>query len=112
MERFQLDSFLDALISLRHEIEQLNKDSRDAAGTLTLDQSMRGLPARIDAFQALHVARETARRRQRQLRRIDSALRRMESGENCYCLICGDDIDPARLDFDPASTRCTRCMDD
>ena len=111
MEQTQLDYFRDALISLREEIEQLNKASSGAADTVTLDQSKVGRLSRMDALQAQQMAQETARRRQNQLQKIDSALRRIEAGEYGNCLICGDAIDPARLEFDPACTRCTGCMD-
>jgi DnaK suppressor protein len=65
----------------------------------------------MDALQAQQMAQETARRRRVQLQKIDSALRRIAAGEYGHCLICGDEIDPARLDFDPACTRCTGCME-
>ena len=111
MDQTQLDTFRRALISLREEIEQLNTDSKDAAGTVALDQSKVGRLSRMDALQAQQMAQETARRRQIQLQKIDSALRRMDTGEYGYCLICGDEIGTARLDFDPANTRCIGCMD-
>ena len=112
MEQNQLDVFRKALLSLREEIEQLNADSKDAAGTVALDQSKVGRLSRMDALQAQQMAQETTRRRQLQLQKIASALRRIESGDYGYCHICGDDIGEARLNFDPANTRCITCMED
>ena len=112
MDQSQLDSFRQTLISLREEIEQLNHASREAAGTVVLDQSKVGRLSRMDALQAQQMAQETARRRQVHLQKIGSALRRMDAGKYGYCLICDEEIAVARLDFDPASTRCIRCMDD
>jgi len=112
MEQNQLDSFRQTLISLRGELEQLNDANREAAGTVTLDQSKVGRLSRMDALQAQQMAQETARRRQVQSQKIDSALRRMDAGEYGYCLICDEEIALARLEFDPASTRCIKCMDD
>jgi DnaK suppressor protein len=111
MEETQLDAFRQTLISLRDEIKQLSNANKEAAGTVALDQSMVGRLSRMDALQAQQMAQETARRRQIQLQKIDSALRRMDAGEYGYCLICGDEINAARLDFDPANTRCIGCMD-
>jgi len=111
MEKNQLDSFRKALISRREEIEQLNTDSRDSSATVTLDQSTVGRLSRMDALQAQQMAQETARRRQIQLQKIDSALRRMDAREYGYCLVCDEEIAIARLEFDPASTRCINCMD-
>ena len=112
MEQNQLDIFRKALISLREEIGQLNTDSRDATNTVALDQSKVGRLSRMDALQAQQMAQETARRRQLQLQKIDNALRRLETGDYGYCFKCGDEIGSARLDFDPACTRCMGCMRD
>ena len=78
MEQKQLDTFRQTLISLRDDIEQLTNYSREAAGTVALDQSKVGRLSRMDALQAQQMAQETARRRQLQLQQIDSALRRMD----------------------------------
>jgi DnaK suppressor protein len=53
-----------------------------------------------------------ARRRKIQLQKIDSALRRIDAGEYGYCLVCDEDIAVARLEFNPAATRCIKCVDD
>ncbi len=111
MEQAQLESFRHALMSLRADIEELNTASSEATGTVTLDQSKVGRLSRMDAMQAQQMAQETVRRRKIQLQKIDSALRRIDDGDYGYCFVCGEEIDPARLDFDPACTRCTRCMD-
>jgi len=112
MEQTQLDIFRQALISLRNEFEQLSKANKEAAGTVVLDQSTVGRLSRMDALQAQQMAQETARRRQIQLQKIDSALRRMDAREYGYCLVCDEEIAIARLEFDPASTRCINCMND
>ena len=112
MDQNQLDTFRQALISLRNEIEQLNNANREAAGTVALDQSKVGRLSRMDALQAQQMAQETARRRQIQLQKIDNALRRLETGDYGYCFKCGDEIGSARLNFDPACTRCMGCMRD
>ncbi len=112
MEQKQLDNFRATLVSLREEIEQLSTDSRDAIGTVTLDQSKVGRLSRMDAMQAQQMAQETARRRQLQLQKIQSALHRMDTDDYGCCFKCGDDIAIARLNVDPASTRCMGCMED
>ncbi|MEP4147643.1 MAG: TraR/DksA C4-type zinc finger protein [Halioglobus sp.] len=98
-------------MSLREELEQLNIDSSDATDTVALDQSKVGRLSRMDAMQAQQMAQETARRRQLQLQKIDNALRRIDAGDYGYCFKCGDEINVARLNIDPASTRCIGCMD-
>ena len=111
MEQQQLHAYRQELITLRAELEQLNADSKDSAGTVTLDQTKVGRLSRMDAMQAQQMAKETERRRQVQLQKINNALDRLDTGEYGLCFICGEEIEPGRLDFDPASTRCMGCMD-
>jgi DnaK suppressor protein len=111
MDQEQLEAFRAALMSRKDELERLSSAGEDATGTVTLDQSKVGRLSRMDALQAQQMAQETARRRQNQLQKIDSALRRIDAGDYGDCFVCGEEINPARLAIDPACTRCTDCMD-
>jgi DnaK suppressor protein len=111
MEQDQIEALRHALLSLKREIEQLKSTSSEASGTVALDQSKVGRLSRMDALQAQQMAQETARRRQLHLQKIDGALRRMEADNYGYCFICGEEISAARLNFDPAGTRCIECVD-
>lgn len=42
---------------------------------------------------------------------IDSALKRIDSGDYFSCSICGEDIPPARLELLPFTTHCVNCAD-
>lgn len=108
----KLEDFKNALIAKRDELRQLNSDSKSAAETVALDQSKVGRLSRMDAMQAQQMAQETVRRRQFQLQRIDSALRRIDADDYGYCYKCGELIEEERLKFDPASTRCINCVED
>ena len=110
MDPKELDAYRQALVAQKNEIEHLTSDSAGDADTVVLDQSKVGRLSRMDALQAQQMARETVRRRQQQLLKIDAALRRMEEGDFGYCFLCGEEIGDARLGFDPASTRCIGCM--
>jgi len=55
------------------------------------------------------MALETARRREIELKRIESALKRVETGEYGDCLTCGDEIAKKRLQFDPSTPVCIDC---
>ncbi len=44
-----------------------------------------------------------------ELVRINAALKRMEEGEYGYCVECGDEIAPERLDLVPWTPFCARC---
>jgi DnaK suppressor protein len=111
MEQYQLQRFRQALLALKDDIEQVSSANREAAGTVALDQSKVGRLSRMDAMQAQQMAQETARRRQLQLQKVHSALRRLDEGDYGFCFICGEEIALQRLDIDPASTRCINCVD-
>ena len=74
-----------------------------------LDQDSVGRLSRLDAMQVQEMALAQARRRQAEGRAIEAALRRIDDGEYGYCLTCGEDIAPARLEHNPAVTTCIAC---
>lgn len=76
---------------------------------VVLEQDSVGRLSRIDAMQVQAMALAQARRRQTERAAIDAALRRIDDGEFGYCLKCGDDIAPARLEHNPAVTSCIDC---
>ncbi len=81
-------------------------DEDDALGqegqkTVTLDQQSVGRLSRMDALQGQAMARATQARRQAQRQRIAAAFARIEEGEYGYCVECGEEIAPARLELDP-----------
>lgn len=76
MEKSQLERFGQAPVAQKREIEELEKASREACGTVVLGQSKVGRLSRMDAMQAGQTAKETARRRQLQLQKIENASRR------------------------------------
>jgi DnaK suppressor protein len=107
----EISTFRERLLSLQAELQAVDKTSQAAAETVVLDQSRVGRLSRMDAMQAQQMAQETARRRQHQLSKIESALRRIESGEYGYCFICKEAIDARRLNADPTITRCINCAE-
>ncbi len=47
-----------------------------------------------------------------QLRRIEAALERLDSGQYGSCIECGGTISARRLEAIPWATRCVQCEDD
>ena len=111
MDKIQIDSFKQQLLQLRSELMNLSSTSDDAAKTVKLDQSAVGRLSRMDAMRAQGMAIETKGRREDQLVRIESALRRISAGEFGICLTCGEEIDFRRLEVDPSYTHCIKCAD-
>jgi len=99
------------MLGLRSELLELEKASGETTRPVVLDQASVGRLSRMDAMQAQQMALETARRRQHELAKLEGALRRIESGEYGYCLVCGEEIDVRRLSVAPTSTRCVTCVE-
>lgn len=97
------------LLQRRQELQEVAESGAAAAGTVELDQSRMGRLSRMDALQGQAMSRESQRRRQEELQRIDAALQRIEAGEFGDCLRCGEPIAPGRLEFDPATPLCIEC---
>lgn len=99
----------EKLLSRREELLAEDAMSAEGRAPVTLDQDSVGRLSRIDAMQIQAMALAQARRRKAERGGIDEALRRMDEGEYGYCLKCGDDIAPARLEHSPAVTTCIEC---
>lgn len=111
MNKEELEQIRQKLLRLRTELRELGEASRQASEPVELDQTRVGRLSRMDAMQAQQMALEASRRRQQQLVKVESALRRIESGEYGYCFICSEAIDLRRLSIDPTSTRCVECVE-
>lgn len=90
-------------------------DAEDEAGregqkTVELDQQAVGRLSRVDALQNQAMAQAQARRRQAERQKIAAALKRLDDGEYGFCTDCGEAIEDARLQADPALARCLDCM--
>ena len=81
----------------------------EAANIVELDQAKVGRLSRMDALQAQAMAAEANRRRDVELLRIESALKRIDEGIYGYCLKCDEAINPQRLKVDPGSPLCIDC---
>lgn len=93
----------------REELRAIAAASRNSRKPVELDQSRVGRLSRMDALQDQAMALETERRREIEIRRIGAALDRVKSGDYGYCLTCGEEIAPKRLEFDPATPVCIDC---
>lgn len=111
MNQEETEAIRQKLLALRTELHTLDETSREASGTVELDQARVGRLSRMDAMQAQQMALESARRRQQQMAKIEGALQRIAAGEYGYCFVCGEAIDMQRLCIDPTSTRCMGCAE-
>lgn len=105
----KFDDIRTRLLERRAALRELAEASRGSRDTVELDQTRVGRLSRMDALQGQAMAIETERRRQIELRRIESALARIESGDYGCCVTCGEEIAPKRLELDPTTPTCIDC---
>ena len=97
------------LLKMQKEIDALEATGDEAARTVELDQTRVGRVSRMDALQGQAMSKEMIRRRHIEKQKITTALQRIESEEFGYCVKCGEEIDPRRLELDPAAPLCIDC---
>ena len=101
--------FAEVLRTRLAELEELSKLSEEGRAVVQLDQQSVGRLSRMDAMQAQSMALATEERREAERARVQAALRRIESGDYGYCLNCDEEIEPRRLEIDPAAPLCLDC---
>ncbi|RRQ21789.1 TraR/DksA family transcriptional regulator [Thiohalobacter thiocyanaticus] len=106
-----IEALRQRLLDRARELEAMAETRRQAGRTVELDQSRTGRLSRMDAMQAQAMAHAGEARAQDEYRRIQAALKRIDSGDYGDCLDCGDPIGAGRLNFDPAITLCLACAE-
>ena len=104
-----VNTYREQLEAQQDEVRRLTTISAESRKTVELDQTTQGRLSRMDALQVQEMALEQERRRGIEVKRIEAALLRIDSGEFGYCTSCGDDIEPKRLANDPAVALCMNC---
>jgi len=97
------------LEALRQQVTAATEHGAEAARPVELDQQRVGRLSRMDALQGQEMARAAERRRDTEIRKIDAALARLDSGDYGWCVRCGDEIAAERLRLDPAVPVCIDC---
>ncbi len=92
------DKYKIQLLQAKAEILSVQAQTKEAHAPVALDQTTQGRLSRMDALQQQAMGKENQRRRAIQLKRIDAALARIEAGEFGFCIMCGTEIDPTRLE--------------
>ena len=110
MNKTEIEQLKQKLLSLRTELQDLEESPVQATKPVELDQVGMGRLSLMAAVLSQQRAQEGDRRRQRQLQKIDGALRRIESGDYGKCFMCEEEIDVLRLFVDPTNTRCMKCI--
>ena len=109
MNDLDLEKFKQLILLQQQELIEMNQRSRTSTQPVNLDQSSVGRLSRMDAMQSQAMALESKRRREIQLKRISTALERIEEGEYGYCATCEEEINRRRLEVDPTNPFCVSC---
>ncbi|MBI5634628.1 MAG: TraR/DksA family transcriptional regulator [Nitrospirae bacterium] len=112
MNKTELEQFKLRLFSLRTELQGFEEAPIKAAKLVEPDQDNMGRLSLMGAMIAQRRSEESSRLRQRQLQKIDGALRRIEFGEYGKCFMCEEEIEAQRLSVDPTDTRCMKCIEE
>ena len=90
-------------------IQHEDEDDRHHGGVDTRSQDANDLRDELTRVAVDEPARAAERRRNIELRKIDAALARLDSGDYGWCVHCGEEIAAARLRLDPAVPVCIDC---
>ena len=104
-----MDSMKRKLIEIREQLERLATTGDASAAVVELDQSRVGRLSRMDAMQAQAMAQASGQRREKMLRDISAALKRIDEGDFGICENCDEPINPKRLEVDPTARLCIDC---
>ncbi|WP_455202575.1 TraR/DksA family transcriptional regulator [Kaarinaea lacus] len=106
-----MTAFKKLLQARRRQLLETASISEDAAQTVELDQTRQGRLSRMDALQGQAMSLAAKQRRELELKKIESALARIEGGDFGYCQMCGDEIAVKRLEFDLTAEHCINCAE-
>jgi DnaK suppressor protein len=109
--KIDVERFRKRLVTMRDDIEALSHVTEEERQPVELDQTTVGRLSRMDALQNQAMQLETQRRRTVEIQRIDAALKRIDDGEFGYCVSCGNEIEPKRLENDPTTPICFDCAE-
>ena len=97
------------LEAMRDALRDEEAQTEASRAPVALDQSSVGRLSRMDAMQMQAMATAQSRRRAAALARIGAALDRLDAGTYGVCVTCEEEIEEARLAFDPATPLCLAC---
>lgn len=94
---------------MRQDIIDLSISTMDSRKPVVLDQTSVGRLSRMDALQSQAMQLETERRRILEIQKIDLAILRIKEKEFGYCISCGEEIEPKRIENNPVIPTCIDC---
>lgn len=108
-EDINLQYFKKRLQERRSAILTAQEAKKEGTEPIELDQARVGRLSRMDAMQQQAMSQASDRLMDIERQRIKTALKRIESEEYGYCILCDEDIAIKRLEFDPSILTCITC---
>ncbi len=108
-EDIDLQYFKKRLQDRKKDIEQIKEAKKEDTAPVELDQARVGRLSRMDAMQQQAMSQASDRLMDVERQRIQTALKRIESEEYGYCILCDEEIAIKRLEFDPSLLTCITC---
>ena len=104
-----MEQFCARLLIEQRETVEAIQQAQQSAAPVELDQSCVGRVSRIDALQQQALAQGLRERLTIRKRKVEAALTRLDSGTYGFCCACHSDLEPERLNADPAVVFCQEC---
>lgn len=99
------------LKELQTKLQEQLAQSKSSVEVVNLDQTLVGRLSRVDAIQQQGVAISARQNTTFRLRKIQIALRAIESEYYGHCEKCDQPIEYARLEVQPEANLCISCQD-
>ncbi|MDP2226511.1 MAG: TraR/DksA C4-type zinc finger protein [Moraxellaceae bacterium] len=82
----------------------------DATAAAELEQAGEAPLSRMEVVQQQTMTNSSLTRLDLQQRKLEAAVNRISAGKYGICCRCGDDVEPERLQLDPATPFCSFCV--
>ena len=104
----QLEHFKQRLLDEKQKVQAILKSNEESSQPVELDQTSVGRLSRQDALQQQQMALAGRRQHEMRLQAIESALKRIETGDYGYCVQTDEEISLKRLELDPTAATALR----
>lgn len=105
-----LKDYQQQLQRLEQELMEFLGLSSESSQAVELDQARMGRVSRGDAMQQQAMVSAAHERDQKRLVAVRKALKRVASDDFGFCLECGEEINPKRLEISPETELCLECQ--
>ena len=111
VDKKQLEHFREQLLKNRRLLLDALNANETATETVELDQTRQGRLSRMDALQGQAMSIAALNRRKIEVKKIEGALKLIDSEDFGFCVQCGAQISFQRLEVNPTVTLCIHCAE-